>query len=177
VAADLRLATGHFGDILRPRLSAAAGPRVLVPGTVDLSSDAVEGAQFMPRSSGPIPGRRSRAALGENRMPSTSFDSLVARVRGEYCEMPGLRLTVSQACRLWHVDVSTCEMLFEQLVLEGFLYKTEKSAYIAQPTTRKRIWFVTIAPRIVGMSSNAPKMAADGTSSAIPEVTSMTPVT
>jgi hypothetical protein len=53
--------------------------------------------------------------------------------------MPGLRLTVSQACRLWHVDVATCEMLFEQLVREGFLYKTETSAYIAQPTTRKRI--------------------------------------
>jgi hypothetical protein len=75
----------------------------------------------------------------ENRMPPISFDSLVARVRGEYCEMPGLRLTVSQACRLWHVDVSTCEMLFEQLVREGFLYKTEKSAYIAHPMTRKRI--------------------------------------
>jgi hypothetical protein len=74
----------------------------------------------------------------ENRMP-TSFDSLVARVRGEYCEMPGLRLTVSQACRLWHVDVSTCEMLFELLVREGFLYKTETSAYIAQPPTRRRI--------------------------------------
>jgi hypothetical protein len=71
--------------------------------------------------------------------PSPSFDSLVARVRGEYCEMPGLRLTVLQACRLWHEDVSTCELLFEQLVREGFLYKTEESAYIAQPTTRKRI--------------------------------------
>ena len=70
-------------------------------------------------------------------MSSTSFDSLVARVRGEYGEMPGLRLTVSQACRLWYVDVSTCEMLFEQLVREGFLYKTA-SAY-AQPTTRQRI--------------------------------------
>jgi len=46
-------------------------------------------------------------------MPPTSFDSLVARVRGEYGEMPGLRLTVSQACRLWDVDVSTCEMLVE----------------------------------------------------------------
>ena len=68
-----------------------------------------------------------------------SFDSLVARVRGEYSEMPGLRLTVSQACRLWHVDISTCEMLFERLVREGFLYKTESSAYIAQPTARKRI--------------------------------------
>jgi hypothetical protein len=72
-------------------------------------------------------------------MPSTSFDSLVARVRGEYGEMPGLRLTVSQACRLWDVDVSTCEVLFEQLVREGFLYKTKESAYIAQPATRERI--------------------------------------
>ena len=72
-------------------------------------------------------------------MPPTPLDSLVARVRGEYGEMPGLRLTVSQACRLWHVDASTCEMLFEQLVREGVLYKTEKCAYIAQPTTRKRI--------------------------------------
>jgi len=66
------------------------------------------------------------------------FDSLVARVRSEYSEMPGLRLTVSQACRLWRVDVFTCEMLFEQLVREGFLYKTEMGAFIAHPTTRKR---------------------------------------
>jgi len=72
-------------------------------------------------------------------MSPTPFDSLVDRVRGEYGEMPGLRLTVSQACRLWHVDVPTCEMLFEQLVREGFLYKTEQSAYMAQSTTRKRV--------------------------------------
>jgi len=70
-------------------------------------------------------------------MPLSSFDSLVARVRGEYCEMPGLRLTVPQACRLWGVDVSTCEMLFEQLIREGFLYKTADRAYVAQPTARR----------------------------------------
>ena len=52
------------------------------------------------------------------------LDSLVARVRGEYGEMPGLRLTVSQACRLWQLETSTCEALLEQLVREGFLYKT-----------------------------------------------------
>jgi hypothetical protein len=67
------------------------------------------------------------------------FDSLVARVRGEYGEMPGLRLTVSQACRLWHVDVSTCEMVFEQLIREGVLYKTAAGAYVAHPTTRRRV--------------------------------------
>jgi hypothetical protein len=53
--------------------------------------------------------------------------------------MPGLRLTIAQACRLWDVDLSTCETLFEQLVRDGFLYKTASSAYIAQPTTRRRI--------------------------------------
>jgi DNA-binding IclR family transcriptional regulator len=68
------------------------------------------------------------------RDPGDTFDALMARVRGEYGEMPGLRLTVSQACRLWHVGASTCERLFEQLVREGFLYRTEKSAYIARPT-------------------------------------------
>jgi len=35
----------------------------------------------------------------------------------------------------------------------------------------------TIAPIIVGMSSSAPKTAADGISSAIAEMSSMTPVT
>jgi DNA-binding IclR family transcriptional regulator len=54
---------------------------------------------------------------------------------GEYCEMPGLRLTISQACRLWQVEMSTCERLLEQLVREGFLYKTDNGAYIAVATS------------------------------------------
>src|ERR1700676_920454 len=37
--------------------------------------------------------------------------------------------------------------------------------------------FVMIAPSIVGISSNAPEMATEGTSRAIHEMTSMTPVT
>ena len=67
------------------------------------------------------------------------LELLVVRIRGEYCEMPGLRLTVSQACRLWQVDVSTCETLLEELVREGFLYKTDNGAYIAVQTAGKRI--------------------------------------
>ena len=49
------------------------------------------------------------------------LESLVARIRGEYSEMPGLRLTFAQACRLWQVDAPTCETLLEQLVSEAFL--------------------------------------------------------
>jgi hypothetical protein len=65
--------------------------------------------------------------------------SLVARVRSEYSEMPGLRLTFAQACRLWQVDISTCEMILEQLVREGFLCKTVNGAYVAASATLRRI--------------------------------------
>jgi hypothetical protein len=65
---------------------------------------------------------------------------LVARVRGEYCEMPGLQLTVTQACRrLWQIDTFTCEILLERLVHEDFLCKTEKGAYAAATTARRRL--------------------------------------
>jgi hypothetical protein len=67
-------------------------------------------------------------------MPSP--ESLVARIRGEYREMPGLRLTFAQACRLWQVDASTCGTLLEQLVREAFLYKTDNGAYMALSETR-----------------------------------------
>jgi hypothetical protein len=60
--------------------------------------------------------------------------SLVGRVRGEYYEMPGLQLTFAQACRLWQLDTSTCEVLLQQLVQEGFLFRTDKGAYIALST-------------------------------------------
>ena len=30
-------------------------------------------------------------------------DRLIGRVRSEYHEMPGLQLTVAQACRLWQI--------------------------------------------------------------------------
>lgn len=63
-------------------------------------------------------------------------ERLLARVRGEYVEMPGLRLTLEQACRLWQVDVSTCETLLEYLVRTGVLRKTASGFYIAAvPTT------------------------------------------
>jgi hypothetical protein len=45
--------------------------------------------------------------------------------------MPGLQPTCAQACRLWQLDTSTCEVLLEQLVQEGFLFRTDKGAYIA----------------------------------------------
>jgi hypothetical protein len=46
---------------------------------------------------------------------------LLQRVHGEYMEMPGLRLTVAQACRLWNVDPATSLDVLNQLVDDQFL--------------------------------------------------------
>ena len=68
---------------------------------------------------------------GQGRRDLPPLELLAARVRGEYVEMPGLRVSLAQASRLWQVDVSTCERLLDQLVREGFLSKTETGFYIS----------------------------------------------
>ena len=50
-----------------------------------------------------------------------SATGLLQRVHGEYMEMPGLRLTIAQACRLWNVDAATSLDVLTQLVDEQFL--------------------------------------------------------
>jgi hypothetical protein len=67
-----------------------------------------------------------------------SCESLAARIRGEYREMPGLHLTLAQACRLWHVDAATCETVLEQLVRDAFLHKTANGAYIALSSSARQ---------------------------------------
>jgi hypothetical protein len=48
-------------------------------------------------------------------------DNLHDRVRGEYREMPGLRLTVAQAARLFNLDPAQCGQLLDTLVTDGAL--------------------------------------------------------
>ena len=50
-----------------------------------------------------------------------AMSELEARVRGEYDEMPGQRLTLAQAARLWGVDVTLGAALLNRLVDSGFL--------------------------------------------------------
>jgi hypothetical protein len=58
------------------------------------------------------------------------LNDLIALVRSEYREMPGLSLTLEQAQRLWSLDRSTCVMLFERLVQMGVLRTTKRGRYI-----------------------------------------------
>lgn len=48
-------------------------------------------------------------------------DRLLRRVHGEFMEMPGLRLTLAQACRLWNVDAATSLDVLNHLVDDQFL--------------------------------------------------------
>jgi hypothetical protein len=52
------------------------------------------------------------------------FEYVVQRVRGEFLEMPGLRLTVAQAQRLWGLDATSCEAVIDALVGSRFLRRT-----------------------------------------------------
>jgi hypothetical protein len=57
-----------------------------------------------------------------------AFHKLVERVRSEFLEMPGLRLTTPQAARLWGLDVPSCEAVIEVLVRSAFLQRTASGA-------------------------------------------------
>ena len=57
-------------------------------------------------------------------------DRLVERVRGEYLEMPGLQLTISQARRLWALDEDTCTALLNALVEQQFLLRTAAGTHV-----------------------------------------------
>ena len=51
-------------------------------------------------------------------------------IRAEYREMPGLKLTLPQARRLWNLADEECAAVLEDLVAEGFLRRTREGAYV-----------------------------------------------
>ncbi len=66
----------------------------------------------------------------------TPVRELLQRIRGEYLEMPGLRLTAEQARRLWAVDdLVMCRSLLDTLVETKFLGRSLDGAYFRQSPT------------------------------------------
>ncbi len=59
-----------------------------------------------------------------------SSDSMLCRIRSEYGEMPGLKLTMAQAQRLWGLDRESCDGLMAGLVSSGFLARTRDGAFV-----------------------------------------------
>jgi hypothetical protein len=57
-------------------------------------------------------------------------DNLIHRVKSEFEEMPGLRLSLPQAMRLWGLDKHDCERVVNALVASAYLQVTPKGDLI-----------------------------------------------
>lgn len=55
---------------------------------------------------------------------NTMLADAVQRARAEFLEMPGLRLTLAQAARLWAVDAALCDEVLASLVDTRFLIRS-----------------------------------------------------
>jgi hypothetical protein len=61
---------------------------------------------------------------------AAGLQDVVRRIRGEFLEMPGLRLTLQQARRLWLLDERSCEAVLAALVKARFLARTRDGAFV-----------------------------------------------
>jgi hypothetical protein len=56
--------------------------------------------------------------------------TVLNRIRSEFREMPGLRVTLAQAARLWHLDPRVSESFLDALVVDGLLRRNADGAYV-----------------------------------------------
>jgi hypothetical protein len=85
-------------------------------------------------------GARSTTVTQESRERRVPPE-LLARIRAEYREMPGLCLTPAQAARLWGLTPEVCAEVLQALGAEGALICTRELRYVAaatEPTPRPR---------------------------------------
>jgi hypothetical protein len=61
---------------------------------------------------------------------SMLLDQMMHRVRREYEELPGLRLTRWQAQRLWRLDPGECELVLTSLVRSTFLTESRDGTFV-----------------------------------------------
>jgi hypothetical protein len=59
-------------------------------------------------------------------------EQLIARVRAEYLESPGLALTKEQMRRHWVLDASACDTIVDALVASGFLHQRADHSFVRQ---------------------------------------------
>lgn len=62
--------------------------------------------------------------------PSSALsEGILERIRAEYAEMPGLRVTRQQAQRLWGLEEDACVAALDHLMQIGFLCRTFSGLY------------------------------------------------
>jgi DNA-binding IclR family transcriptional regulator len=69
-----------------------------------------------------LPASQGQRLLAGDRRDHASRDRLLRRVREEFREMPGMRLTGTQAARLFGLSSSVCRRILATLVSESTLW-------------------------------------------------------
>jgi hypothetical protein len=59
--------------------------------------------------------------------------SLIDRICGEFTDMPGLKVTFEQACRLWSANRAECQAALDALIEQGLLYRSPSGVFAASP--------------------------------------------
>jgi hypothetical protein len=76
---------------------------------------------------------RGCAVVTINRQRLGADGRLLRQMHREFLEMPGLRLTLAQAQRLWAIDCSSCADALAHLVDSKFLARTGDGLYVRSP--------------------------------------------
>jgi hypothetical protein len=71
-----------------------------------------------------------------DRIAACEERALCTRIIGEFLEMPGLNVTIAQACRLWCLDRPRCLRVLDTLLGSGFLRRSGES-YVRADTGRR----------------------------------------
>lgn len=74
--------------------------------------------------------QRSSDSRGPDRLSQADWDRMIARVRGEFDEMPCMRVTAGMARSLFGLPDTAVEALLERLEREGFLSRTDQGEYV-----------------------------------------------
>lgn len=72
-------------------------------------------------------------------MASSQIESNIqARVRAEFQEMPGMRLTAPQAARLFNLEPTSCSSVLDALVSDGILW-TNGREFLGRDAGRRNV--------------------------------------
>jgi hypothetical protein len=74
--------------------------------------------------------RDDRQPRSSARLPDELWHATLSRVRGEFEEMPCMRITSEQACTLLGVEEPTLTWVLERLASDGFLSRTPRGEYV-----------------------------------------------
>ena len=64
-------------------------------------------------------------------------EQLIARVRAEYLQSPGLALTKEQMRRHWVLDATACDTIVDALVASGFLHQRADHSFVRAVASRR----------------------------------------